>query len=67
MVGRSNEINRENCWVQDADGEPTTGAARDTAEPMAQASQRNIALRDGANQAISVTPDDAARQKSELS
>ena len=37
MVGRSNEISREICRVQDADDEPLPLAARDTARPMAQA------------------------------
>jgi hypothetical protein len=31
MVGRSNEISREICRVQDADDEPLQPAARDTA------------------------------------
>ena len=66
MVGRSSEISRENCRVQDADDEPTRIAAWDTARSMAQALRRNIARRGGANTAISAPSDDAARQKSEL-
>lgn len=67
MVGRSNEISRENCRVQDADGEPTTSAARDTANSMAQASRWRIARRAGANTAMPATSEEAARQESELS
>jgi hypothetical protein len=66
-VGRSNEISREICRVQDADDEPSREAAWDTAGSMAQALQGKIALWSGANLAISVTPEEAARQKSELS
>lgn len=67
MVGRSDEVSREICRVQDADDTPSTAAARDTALSMAQARRRKIANRCGTNQATSVTSEDAARQKSELS
>ena len=43
MVGRSNEISRENCRVQDVDDEPLNAAARDTALSMAQALRKGIA------------------------
>ena len=67
MVRRSNEISREICRAQDADDEPSTTAVRDAARTMTQAHRRSIARRMGANTAIPVTPDEAVRQKSELS
>ena len=67
MVGRSNAISRENCRAQDADDEPLSPAARDTARSMAQSLRWGIARRQGTNLAIPATPDEAARQKSELS
>ena len=66
MVGRSNEISRENCRAKDADDEPSNAAARDTARTMALARWRGIACRQGTNVAIPVPPDDATRQKSEF-
>lgn len=47
MVGRSNEISRENCRAQDADGGPLPTAAGDTARSMAQALRPSIAGRKG--------------------
>jgi hypothetical protein len=67
MVERSNEISREICRVRDANDEPSTFAAGDTASPMAQVLGRYIARLPGNELAISATKKEAARQKSELS
>jgi hypothetical protein len=51
MVGRSNEISRENCRAQDVDDEPLQTAAGDTARSMAQA-RGGVSPADGNEPAI---------------